>query len=92
MDVKNTPTKLNRPKADGAIMPMINCGWKKRRMMEIGTEHPPLYTSEAEEVEVKQLSNSGKSITRLNLSCITYKRYLMNSRHNKQVRKSSIIF
>lgn len=92
MDVKNMPTKLNGPKADEAIMPMINCGWKKRRTMEPGTEHPPLYTSEAEEVKDKQLSNSGKSITKLNLSCITYKQSLMNSRHNKQVRKSSIIF
>lgn len=92
MDVKNAPTKLKGPKADGAIMPMINCRWKERRMMETGTEHPPLYTSEAEEVKDKQMSNSGKSITWLNLSCITDKRSLMNSRHNKQVRKSSIIF
>jgi len=51
--VQNPPTKLNGPKADRAIMPMIKCGWEKRRTMETGTEHPPVYTSEAEEVKDK---------------------------------------
>lgn len=73
MDVKNTSTKLKRPQTDGAITPVIDYGWKKKRMMEMGTEHPTLYTSEAEEVKDKQLNNSRKLITGLNLSCITYK-------------------
>lgn len=92
MDAKNTPTKLKGPKPDGAITLVIDHGRKKRRMIEMGTEHPPCYTSEAEEVKDKQLNKSRKLITGLNLSFITYKRSLMNSRHNMQDRKGSIIF
>lgn len=88
MDVKNTPNKLHRPKVDGAKRPMM----KKRRTIEIGTEDPPLYTSEAEEVKDKQLNNSRKSVSRLNLSCITHEQSLMKSRHNKKVKRSIIGF
>lgn len=59
MDAKNTLTKWDGPKADRALMPMINCRWKKRRMMEIGTEHPPVYASEAKQVKDEQLNNRG---------------------------------
>lgn len=60
---------------------------KKRR-----TEEPALYSLEAEEVKDKRLNDSGKSVVRLNLSSITYEQSLMNSRHNKKVKRSIIAF